>query len=243
MKPEAYRIEREVTADHWWFHGRRVILARLLDGLRLPPAARILDVGCGTGANTPILARYGTVVGVDMAAAALRDAPGERERLPIRALIHRLPVADGCFDLVTGFDVLEHLDDDLAAAAEMRRVLAPGGQALVFVPALPVLWGLQDEISEHRRRYTARSLRRTLEGAGFRIRRLSYFNTALFPVVLAGRLAMRTGLWRPAVQSENELTGPLLNRVLGTVFAAEAPLLEHVGFPVGVSLLAIASPR
>ncbi len=240
MRPEAYRIERQVTAEHWWFHGRRVILERLLDGLGLPPGARILDAGCGTGANTPVLSRYGAVIGVDLAPAALA---GERDHAPIRARFHHLPFSDRAFDLVAALDVLEHLDDDVAAAAELRRVLAPAGRAVIFVPALSLLWGLQDEISEHRRRYTARTLRRTLERAGFHLERLSYFNTALFPAVLAGRLAMRTGLWRPDVTSENELTSPTINRVLGRLFAAEAPIVSRLDLPVGVSLLALATPR
>ncbi len=258
MKPETYAVERALAPAHWWFEGRRRILASLLAAEPLPASARILDVGSGTGANVGVLAAHGEVVAVDASRRAFRSepvdsaradsmprtapGPGERGesrcRRALQGRLEALPLRDRAFDLVTALDVLEHLDDDVGAAREIRRVLAPQGRLLVFVPALELLWGLQDEVSEHRRRYTARSLRRTLETAGLRIRRLSYFNTLLFPAVLAGRLAMR--LFRPPVRSENELTPAGLDRILTRVFAAEAPLLARANLPVGVSLLAVA---
>jgi SAM-dependent methyltransferase len=258
MKPETYAVERALAPGHWWFEGRRRILASLLAAAPLPAGARILDVGSGTGANVGVLASHGEVVAVDASPRAFRSAPAEsapsgsapravtgprkreesRCRRALQGRLEALPLRARSFDLVTALDVLEHLDDDVGAAREIRRVLAPQGRLLVFVPALEILWGLQDEVSEHRRRYTARSLRHTLQTAGLRIRRLSYFNTLLFPAVLAGRLAMR--VFRPPVRSENELTPPGMNRILTHVFAAEAPLLARVSFPVGVSLLAVA---
>ncbi|MFH2008065.1 MAG: hypothetical protein ABI333_15895, partial [bacterium] len=132
----------------------------------------------------------------------------------------------------------EHLEDDRAGVRELGRVMRAGGFGLFFVPAFELLWGLQDDVSEHRRRYTADSLRRRLESAGLRVLRISYFNTALFLPILAARLAMR--LYRPPVHSENSLGIPVLDRLFGALFAAEAPLLSRFDFPIGVSLLALA---
>ena len=98
---------------------------------------------------------------------------------------------------MTTLDVIEHVDDDVAALRELRRVLCPGGRLLVAVPAFMFLWGKQDEVSHHRRRYTAGSLRAALAGAGFAVDRTSYFNTLLFPPVAAVRLGRRL-LRRPA---------------------------------------------
>jgi hypothetical protein len=102
------------------------------------------------------------------------------------------------------------------------------------------LWGKQDEVSHHRRRYTARTLRRSLADAGFAIDRTSYFNTLLFPPIAAVRLGRRV-LRRPGDrQSDFDLGPAALNRVLGAVLGSEAGLVARWDLPFGVSLLALA---
>jgi SAM-dependent methyltransferase len=205
LNREAYEAEAEHEARHWWFQGRRRLLARLLDRLALPPGARVLDVGCGTGANGPVLAAGRFAVGADASPIPLglgRSAYAAR----LRADGSALPFADRRFDLVCALDVLEHLDDDAGAVRELRRVLRPDGVLIVFVPALRLLWGRQDEVSHHRRRYSRRDLRVLIAGAGLRIDRLTFFNTLLFPPILAARLAMRLAPPR-ALRSENDLGG------------------------------------
>ncbi len=235
MRRATYQVEHQVSEDHWWFRGRRRILSALLTDLGLEPGAKILDAGCGTGANAAVLGQHGRVFGVDASPVPLALGVSGRA---VKARLEQLPFGGGSFDLVAALDLLEHLDDDVAGAREMGRVLAPSGRLLVFVPAFEQLWGLQDDVSEHRRRYTARTLRSLLTRAGLRVRRLSYFNTALFAPILAGRLAMRAV--RPPVDTENNLTTPGLNRVLGAIFGAEAALLSRIDLPLGVSLLALA---
>jgi SAM-dependent methyltransferase len=238
VKPHTYAIEHDVSASHWWFSGRRAVLAALLDGLPLPRPARILDAGCGTGSNLPVLVDRGAVVGVDAGAAPLAFAAAVPRA---RARLEALPFADVQFDLVTALDILEHLDDDVAGARELARVVRPGGWLVVFVPAFRFLWSLQDEVSEHRRRYTRPELVTVLERAGLSVQRSSYFNTILFPPILLGRLALR--IRRPAIASENVLTSPVLDRILGRIFAAEGRILGCLDLPVGVSVLAIARRR
>lgn len=241
MKQATYEVEARVERHHWWFKGRRRILRTLLDRLQpaLPPACRTLDVGCGTGANAPALRPYSRwLVGLDAAAAPLSVGRNEHD-LRLRGDAAALPCADQAFDLVVALDVLEHLDDDNAAACELWRVLRPGGVLLVFVPALKILWGLQDDVSLHRRRYTRSMLQQVITLAGFEIERLSYFNTLLFAPILAARLAMR--LRPPAeLQSENQIGGAVTNAVLSAVFALEAPLLQRQNLPLGVSLACLA---
>jgi SAM-dependent methyltransferase len=149
-----------------------------------------------------------------------------------------LPYEDESFDLVTGLDVVEHLDDDVAGLREMRRVLRPGGRALIFVPAFMFLWGVQDDVSNHRRRYTLATIRKSMEAAGLRLDRASYANLTFFAPILAGRLLMRlTGL-RPA--SENNINVSALNGVLGKLFGAERWWLRRMNFPFGVSAICVA---
>jgi SAM-dependent methyltransferase len=151
-----------------------------------------------------------------------------------------LPFPDDAFDLVTTLDVIEHIDDDVAALAELRRVLRPGGRLLVAVPAFMFLWGKQDEVSHHRRRYTARTLRRALAQAGFGVDRTSYFNTILFLPVAAVRLGRRLVRRPGARQSDFDLGPASLNRLLGAVFGVEASLVARRDLPFGVSVLALA---
>ena len=130
---------------------------------------------------------------------------------------------------------MEHLDDDLAALKEMRRVLRPGGRALFFVPAFMFLWGVQDDISNHRRRYTLAGLKQVALQAGFEIERASYVNITFFAPIFLGRLLMRATGFRPA--SENNINVPALNGLLGSILGAESFILRLMNFPFGVSII------
>ena len=244
MQPHTYSIMYEVEESHWWFVGRRRILSSFVErivGSARSEKARILDVGCGTGANLEMLSEFGQAEGVDVATEALmfcrsRGVTGVR-----LGEAEKLPYEDDSFDLVTGLDVVEHLDDDLAGLKEMHRVLRRGGHALLFVPAFMFLWGVQDDVSNHRRRYTIGDLRDVVTRAGFEIERTTYANITFFLPILLGRALMRLTGFRPA--SENNLTLSWLNGFLGAVFGAEASLLRYVNFPFGVSAICVAKKR
>lgn len=212
MERATYEIEAELERRHWWFRGRRRLLGRLLARLDppLPAGARVLDVGCGTGANAPVLSEGGRLaIGVEASLIPLGLAgTGERGHAArVRGDASRLPFLDRAFDLVVALDVLEHIDDDLGAARELLRVLRPVGALVVFVPALMLLWGFQDEVSHHRRRYARSQLRDVITGAGCEVQRLTFFNTLLFPPILAVRWAMRVRKPR-TLGSENRIGGP-----------------------------------
>ena len=241
MKEHTYPIMFRVEQSHWWYTGRRKILADFVDAIcrqvtdRRP---RILDVGCGTGANLLMLSQYGDAEGVDVSEDALafcRERGLDKVRL---GAAEELPYEDGTFDLVTALDVVEHLDDDLAGLREMRRVLRPGGRVLLFVPTFMFLWGLQDDVSNHRRRYRLPQLQRVLEQAGFEIERTTYANITFFLPILAMRQLMRlTGI---KADSENNINVSALNGVLGGVFGAESWFLKRMNLPFGVSGLCVA---
>lgn len=244
MERHTYRIMREVEDSHWWFAGRRLILesfiGRAVSELNLPPGARarVLDVGCGTGANLEMLARFGDAEGVDISDDALAFCR-ERGLARVRhGAAESLPYPDAQFDLVTALDVVEHLDDDRAGLAEMRRVLKPGGRALLFVPAFMWLWGVQDDVSHHRRRYTLPTLRAAVEEAGLAVERATYANVTFFAPILAGRALMRATGIRPA--SENNVNVSALNGVFGRLFGAERHWLSRFNLPFGVSAVCVA---
>jgi len=246
MQQHTYSIMYQVEGAHWWFVGRRRIIesflaplcSRLRGELKSDRPLKILDVGCGTGANLEMLSQFGDAEGVDVSAEALAFCR-ERGLADVRqGAAEQLPWEDGSFDLVTGLDVVEHLDDDVAGLKEMRRVLRPGGYTFLFVPAFMFLWGVQDDISHHRRRYTLKSLRQAANAAGFEIERLTYANLTFFLPVFMGRLLMRATGIRPA--SENNINVQALNGLFGRIFGTESSILRHVNLPLGVSAICVA---
>lgn len=239
MEASLYSQMRELEDRHWWFVGRRVIVASLLRGSGLPQHARILDLGCGSGGNLAMLSQFGEVLGAELdehAAQLARErgvAPVLRGKLP-----DALPLAAGSFQCVTLLDVLEHIEDDRATLRTVNQLLSPEGRLLITVPAFPFLWGPHDEAHHHQRRYRANGLRQILEDAGFEITTLSYCNSWLFPVVALVRVFRRLF---PGGDAGAELGLPpvLVNTLLAKLFASERHLLR-VGLPFGVSLVVLA---
>jgi SAM-dependent methyltransferase len=241
MQQHTYSIMFEVEGKHWWFAGRRRIIAEFVGRVcreMKEPRPRILDVGCGTGANLQMLSQFGAAEGVDVSAEALEFCRARGLADVKQGTAEHLPFTDESFDLVTGLDVVEHLDDDIAGLREMRRVLRSDGRVVLFVPAFMFLWGVQDDISHHRRRYTLPELKQRLRDAGFKVERASYANISFFVPILFGRVLMRLAGWRPA--SENNITIGALNGLFGRILGAESWWLRRLSFPFGVSIICVA---
>ncbi len=245
MEERFYEEYARIQDEHWWFTGRRRVIGSALES-RLPassdPGVRILDVGCGTGTNLAELSRFGRVEGVDAEPAAVELC--RRRGWPVSLSEGAtLPFAAGSFEVVTLLDVIEHVDDDHALLTDARRVLAPSGIILITVPAYMWMWGSQDEIAHHKRRYTRRRLRDALIGAGLTPLRLSYFNTLLFPPIAAIRLLRRVRPRAGEAVSDFEVNSSgTLNGPLARIFGFEGRLLNRMSFPFGVSLISIAAP-
>ncbi len=225
---------------HWWYVARRKILKRLIErSIALPPAAHILEVGCGTGHSLAMLAVFGRVTATEMDAVS-RALASARSALPV--LDASLPALDGVptahFDLIALLDVLEHVEDDGAALLALRARLAPGGRLLLTVPAHPWMWSGHDVANHHYRRYTRAALRAALYAAGFRIDMLSAFNSLLFPLALADRLAAKiTG----RQGSDDTLPPAPINALFRGIFGLEAQLVGRVPMTPGLSFVVIAS--
>jgi SAM-dependent methyltransferase len=243
-----YETYAQIQDRHWWFRGRRAIIATAIEAwapaVQNRSERRILDVGCGTGTNLGTLREYGKVTGVDSEAAAVDYCRRQGETDVQTAPATDLPFANSTFELATMLDVLEHVEDERAALAEARRVLVPGGHLLITVPAYNWMWGVQDEIARHKRRYTAHRLRAALQTAALEPVRSSYFNTILFAPIAMVRIGRRLAGSRPE-HSDFEVTRPgRLDSLLGALLAAEATPATRLGLPFGVSLLALAqTPR
>lgn len=240
MEQHTYAIMNRVEDSHWWFVGRRAILESFMSGVAAAIPRKdlsILDVGCGTGANLEMLAQFGDSEGVDVSDDALAFCRAKGLKVH-KGLAEELPFGDESFDVVTALDVVEHLDDDIAGLREMNRVLKKDGRTLIFVPAFMWLWGVQDDISNHRIRYTKKQIVERLAKAGFVIERATYANWTFFAPILAGRTIMKiTGL-KP--ESENNVNVSALNGIFGKLFSAERFWLRNFDFPFGVSIVITA---
>ncbi|MBD0370779.1 MAG: methyltransferase domain-containing protein [Pyrinomonadaceae bacterium] len=241
MMQHTYAILYEVEGSHWWYIGRRRILSSFVKEICSTIKSgrpKILDVGCGTGANLVMLGEFGEAHGIDVSHDALSFCRERGLERVSHGSAEELPFEDETFDLVTALDVVEHLDDDLAGLKEFRRVLRPGGRILLFVPAFMFLWGLQDEVSHHRRRYTLPELLKVVREAGFEIERATYANITFFlPILMVRKLMRLTGI---RTETENKIGISALNGVLGKIFGAESSILRHMNLPFGVSALCVA---
>ena len=245
MRGDFYAEYSRIEDRHWWFVGRRRIVLTLLAAHLAPiPNGRgrtILDFGCGTGAMLGHLRQFGEVQGVDADEHAVRLCRARGEGAVQLLASRRLPFGDDSFDLLTALDVLEHVEDDRGALREIVRVLRPGGLLLATVPAYGWMWGPQDVISHHFRRYGAGELRSRVAEAGLELERLTHFNSILFPPIALVRLARRLRQPSGEPRSDFELTGEgATNRVLASAFSAEARWLRRRNLAVGVSLLTLA---
>ncbi len=244
MQSQTYEINFRHEETHWWFLARReiilMLIRRMIEQQVLPqPPMQILDYGCGTGSLTRSLNQFGDVCGVDESEEAIQFCH-QRGMDNVKRIhsVNELP-AD-TYDLIGSFDVLEHIDDDLHILGEFKRMLKPGGILFITVPAFHILWGGEDVVSQHKRRYRRKDLVTKQRQCGFEIIKASYFNTILFPLILTVRLFNRGFRPKSISQSDVHQVSPLLNTLLCRLFAFERLVLKDVTFPIGASLLTIA---
>src|ERR1022692_550823 len=177
-----------IARSHWWWRARERAIVGEVRRLRQGRAAgRILDVGCGDGVHFGALAEFGDVEGIESDASTLDAAGPWRQKIHVVPFQAPLPIR-GPFDLILFLDVIEHLDDPVAALVLAHSLLAPGGAVLVTVPVLPWLWTSHDDLNHHRRRYTRSSLSANFAAAGLAVGRMRYLFHSLVPAKLALRV-------------------------------------------------------
>jgi len=228
----------QLARRHWWWQARDRIVAETLSALPIRQGASILDVGCGDGRLFPVLDQFGSVTGIepDPLTLGTMSADPRIHHVPFRSPL----TLSGPFDLVSMFDVLEHLEDRIGALALVREVLSPTGLLLLTVPALPVLWTRHDDLNHHHVRYTDRSLRSDLEAAGLRVRTIRYIFQGLVVPKAITVLGERLGLARGGVPA---IPAPFLNRVFREYCLFEARCTKSLGrWLPGTTLLATVAP-
>jgi SAM-dependent methyltransferase len=232
----------EHDSTHWWYVARRDILADYIARYVQPPQdARILEIGCGTGHNLPMLGVFGEVdaIEIDPAAGAIAS---HRLGKPVGSapLPELAGVAEGQYDLIAVLDVIEHIDDDVAALKAMAKRLKPGGKILIAVPAHQWMWSAHDVVNHHKRRYSKATLTGALRKAGLSWSKLRWFNSLLFPAAVAARLA---GKLSGKDDSDDSPPAKPLNWAFEKIFGLERHLLGRVPLPPGLSLIVVAEPK
>jgi SAM-dependent methyltransferase len=185
MKPAELQLLTSLEDRHWWYKERRAILARELR--KLPAAGQALDIGAAGGGNTRVLQDHGWRALALEYSDSVADVAKARGISAIRADARELPLASASCELVTAFDILEHIDEDYLAAAEITRVLKPGGTAIIAVPCDMALWSAHDDEVGHVRRYTRAELVNTMQKAGLTVEEVWSWNVLLRPVVALRR--------------------------------------------------------
>jgi SAM-dependent methyltransferase len=228
-------VYRDLYQRHWWWRAREAVLLREI-ARRTPPAGwgRILDVGCGDALFFDHLMRLGDAWGVESDASLVRDVGPYRSRVHVGRFDNSF-VPDRPFRLVLMLDVLEHMQDPVAALTRVREVLEPGGSLLLTVPAFQIAWTRHDDINEHIVRYTRGTLEPVMSAAGLTLASTRYLFHWLLPVKLAVRAweALRPGEPAPA-----GVPPRWLNATLRTVCITEERMLGWARLPLGTSLLA-----
>ncbi len=229
----------EHDSTHWWYRARREILSDYLTRYAgLPKDARILEIGCGTGHNLSMLARFGAVDAIEIDAESRAIAEQRLGRPVGDAPLPQLPgVERGAYDLVAVLDVVEHIEDDVAALAAMKSLLKPGGKVLIAVPAHQWMWSAHDVVNHHHRRYSKKTLAAVICAAGLKPVKMRWFNSLLFPLAAAARIAGRlTG----RDDSDDSPPPKPVNALFERVFALERHLVGRVPMTPGVSIVTLA---
>lgn len=236
----------EIERNHWWFRARRVILrSQMRKHVGWQLGMEVLEVGVGPGEN--LYSLYPDDVSLQGLEPEEHNATfaNSRGEAPVyQGVLEKLPepLAAKRYDVITLFDVLEHIEDDDAALDRLHTLLKPGGKLVLSVPAYMFLWGRQDVVNHHFRRYTGKELSGKLRAHGFKLVRRTYFNSLLFPPIALVRLLKRGSIEREAGAKQSDFdyqAGPV-SALLFRLFRFEAFLLKFLSFPFGVSWFCVA---
>lgn len=229
--PAEYNASRELEVLSNTPTSTRIILDELVPHI----GTRVVEVGAGLGLITGQLVQRGRMVTALEPDARLFGRIGERAS---GAETHNCTLAElpqsASFDTALYVNVLEHIGDDIAELVGTRKHLAPGGNVVIFVPAMPSLYGTMDEVSGHFRRYRRAELASVLERAGFTVDVIHNFDAVgILPYWLSYRVMRRSTLGGTAVGLYDKVIIPL-SRFVSRLSGRRGP---------GKNLVAVASLR
>jgi SAM-dependent methyltransferase len=248
MRPDLITDLFEKEGSYWWNVSKRQMVFSMLNANSKQNQAvtRVgIDIGCGAGYTTKVFASEWQMVGADVSRNALQLCKNRGlERLcQVDMTDFSLPFKTGSFDLVLALDVVEHLEDDIRALIECRRILKLGGLLIVTVPAFMALWSPWDESLGHKRRYTLGQLAVALQKAGLSVKKSSYIYFFVFPIAVLIRSVKRLIEKDPRSYSSDFIRIPkILNNLLLQVGRLEQWAIARLNlrFPFGLSVISVA---
>jgi len=245
MNKDTYDTFYNEERGHWWFVGKRYLVFNFINKyikIIKDKKLKILDVGCGTGIVGEKLRKFGEVYGLDNSNDAIcfcKKRGFDKAKL---GSIDKIPFKDANFDFVTCLDVLYHKGiDDILALKEISRILVNGGYLFITDAAMKCLWSKHDIIHHSRTRYSSIELRSKLEKAGFEIKKMSYFNTFLFPFIYISRKISNILNLKPS--SDIKKTNRFINYLLLVLYHFELSLVNYFNYPFGVSIFVAARKK
>ncbi len=241
MEEFAYKQMKETQSCHWWYLSRRKILDKALEK-HVGSCNDILDIGGGMGGNIELLKKYGSLTIFEKNKYA----------------VEYLSTLDSChviqgsfpesidkhfpnFDLITMFDVLEHIKDDQIALEKIYKLMKKGNKLIITVPAYQFLFSHHDIVFHHYRRYNMQEILSKVQTVGFDVRHHTYFNTILFPIALISRIISKLS---PKIQNhEQNIHKSKSNLILEKIFSLEKHLINRFRLPYGLSILLILEKK
>ncbi len=239
MEKSYYKNYFVLEKEHWFFRVRKKILIFFVEKYA-KFGSKIFDFGCGSGYLVGELQKMGyDASGSDVSTEAIKFGLSKGIRNLSVVQGGEINPPEGGFDLILALDVVEHTEDDLRTIRGLKRALKPGGIAIITVPAYQWMWGVQDEVSHHFRRYTMSGLTDAVKRAGnFTVVRKTYFNTFLFGPIAIVRILSK---WFNVKDRESdfEINNRILSALFCFIFNLETYLLKFINFPFGVSILVV----
>jgi SAM-dependent methyltransferase len=245
MDAEAYKEMIELQEEHWWFVARRDVIQSFIK-MQMPQGSgsKVLEIGCGVGGNVGLLSQSGQYRGIDMHKPAIDYCSEKYPQFEFQCTrVEDIPqeFSSNKFDSIYLLDVLEHIDDQVAILKSTQNYLTQSGKILLTVPAFKFLWSPHDDFVHHVRRYTKAGLKKVLEDSGYKVERISYFNSILFPLALIQRLGMR--MLNKKLNTHLSTPPTIVNWLFKVIFTQEAWILKRINLPVGLSIIAVVSQK
>lgn len=242
MQKIMYEKFFNLEMEHWWFQARKNIVLKLISRhIELKKNFKILDVGCGTGMMIEAIKNTFQInaAGIDNSPEAIKFSK-KRELNIFLSSAEKIEQKADSIDLIMALDLIEHIENDAASLKEFNRVLKKHGYLILTVPAFNFLFSAHDAINEHRRRYRLKELGNKINLAGFKIIKISYYNSLLFFPILAAKLIKKlTKDNHDHLKKENYI----FNFILKKIFSSESFILKYFNLPIGASIICLAQKK
>lgn len=240
MNKAEYATMEERERTYWWHLGRlRIIQGYVRRAKGGKKNFKILNIGCGTGGTIDMLEAFGKTDNVDISDDAIKLMKKNGYKNIIKVDDIELPFKAKTYDMVGAFDVLEHIDKQVDALKEWKRVIKDDGAIIITVPAYQWLWTDHDVSLHHKRRYTTKRLAAAAKQAGLKPQKKSYAIVFSLPLVVGFRL-LNKALGRKADSETSYVDVPdWVNRTFTNLLYAESKLHGRVSFPAGTTVVAV----